>query len=136
MTKEPTEEVAAAIGALPAEHRVGLLSLRELIFEVGEEVATAPVQEVLRWGQPSYLAARSKESTTVRLGSSKDRQHFGLYFHCQSTVLSDFQAAFPDDFRYEGNRAILFLPGEDLQTDKLHLCIGHALQYRVAKSRS
>jgi len=134
VTQDPTEEVAAAFGTLPADHRTGLLELRALILEVAEEVGAAPVQEALRWGQPSYRSVRPRESTTVRLGSSKDREHFGLYFHCQSTVLRDFQGLFPNDFRYDGYRAILFRPGEDLQTEKLRLSISHALQYRVARN--
>lgn len=127
------DTVGAAFADVPAEHRPGLLELRDLILDVAEEVGAAPVQEVLRWGQPSYVSARPRESTTVRLGSSNDGEHFALYFHCQSSVLRDFQGMFPTDFRYDGNRAILFRPGEDLQKDKLRLCIGDALSYRAKK---
>lgn len=131
----PIDAIADAFAKLPEEHQAGLMALRGLILEVAEEVGAAPVQEVLRWGQPSYLSVRPRESTTIRLGSSKDNESFGLYFHCQSTVLSDFRGAFPTNFRYDGNRAILFRPGEDLQEEKLRLCISHALQYRATKNR-
>ncbi len=131
MTADLDTEVAEAFDALPAEHRAGLLELRELILEVAEDVGAAPVHEVLRWGQPSYLAAQPRESTTIRLGSSGDGEHFALFFHCQSSVLPEFRAMFPNEFRYDGNRAILFGPGEDLQKDRLRLCIGHALRYRI-----
>lgn len=130
MRPKPSDEVAAAFAALPREHQDGLRQLRELILDVANEVGAAPVHEALRWGQPSYLSTQPRLSTPVRLGSSRDRKHFALLFHCQSTVLSEFQAMFPDDFRYEGNRAILFRPGEELQPEKLRLCIGHALNYR------
>lgn len=131
MTPDQSEEVAEAFAALPAEHRDGLLKLRALILDVADEVGAAPVQEALRWGQPSYLSARPRECTTIRLGASSDRRHFALYFHCQSTVLPVFRSMFPSEFRYDGNRGILFRPGENLHEDKLRLCISHALQYRV-----
>lgn len=127
----PSPEVAEALGALPSELQPGLQALRELIFEVAENVGAAPLQESLKWGQPSYLSARPRESTAVRIGANKDREHVALFFHCQSSVVPEFRAMFPDDFRYDGNRAVLFRPGEDLQKDKLRLCIAHALQYRV-----
>lgn len=134
MTRAMTAPVAEAFAALPAEHRPGLLELRTLIYDVAEEVGAAPLHEVLRWGQPSYLSARPAEGTTVRLGAHRDRRYFTLYFHCRSTVLGDFRSIFPDEFRYDGVRGILFLPEDDLQKDKLRLCIGHALRYRATSN--
>jgi hypothetical protein len=128
----PVQEVAEVFAAFPAGHRRGLLELRTLILDVAEEVGAAPVHEALRWGQPSYQSVRPHESTTIRLGANaSDTRHFRLFFHCRSTVLRDFRSSFPTEFRYDGDRAILFLPGEDLQADKLRLCIGHALRYRA-----
>jgi hypothetical protein len=131
MIPDQNAQVAEAFAALPVEHRDGLSQLRALILDVARDVGAAPVQEMLRWGQPSYVSARPRECTTIRLGSTRDRRHFALFIHCQSTVLQVFRSMFPSEFRYDGNRAILFLPGEDLQKDKLRLCIGHALQYRA-----
>jgi hypothetical protein len=86
------------------------LRLRALILDVADEVGAAPVHEALRWRQPSYLSARPGESTAVRLGSSGDGRHLALLFHSRSTVVRDFRDRFPDDFRYDGNRGILFRP--------------------------
>ena len=133
MADDLKNEIAAAYRRLPPEHQTGLGELRQLILDVATEVGAAPVQEVLRWGQPGFLPARTQDGTTIRLGSSADGEHFAIYFHCQSTVLSDFQDLFPNDFRYDGRRGILFAPGEDLQHDKLRLCIGHALRYHLLK---
>lgn len=130
VTDMPTD-VAAVVAAMPDATREHLLRLRALVFDVADEVGAAPVQEVLRWNQPSYLSARPRASTAVRLAPTRDGEHVALLVHCQSSVIPEFRARFPDDFRYDGNRAILFRPGEDLQADKLILCIGHALRYRV-----
>lgn len=131
MTTMPRDDVAEAFAALPAEHRDTLLRLRALILDVADDVGAAPVRETLRWGQPSYLSARTADSTAVRLGSTSDGRHVALLFHCRSTVVRDFRDMFPNDFRYDGNRGILFRAGDALQEDKLRLCIGHALRYHA-----
>ncbi len=54
-----------------------------------------------------------------------------LYVHCQTTLLSEFQSLFPDKFKYEGNRAIHFTPGQPLPFEKLRLLIKNALTYHL-----
>lgn len=126
----PAPEVQAAFDAAPEPQRTALRRLRQLVFDVADEVGAAPVREELKWGQPSYTAAHRHESTPVRLAMVTDDERFGLFCHCQSSVVPDFRAAFPDDFDYDGNRGILFRPGDDLQLDRLRLCVEHALTYR------
>ena len=135
MSPNPPPDVAAAFADLPDDHLESLLTLRSLILDVAEKVGAAPVNETLKWGQPNYLSARPRESTATRLGSTKDLEYFGLFFHCESTVIPEFEGLFPNDFRYDGTRAILFRPGDDLQTEKLRLCIAHALRYQVPAKR-
>ncbi len=130
MPPTPPDDVADAIAALPDEHRSTIAALRRLIFDVAEDVGSAPLVEELKWAQPSYRSARARESTPVRLGTTADGEHAALLVHCQSSVIPDFRAMFPTEFRYEGNRAILFAPDDDLQVDRLRLCIEHALRYR------
>ncbi len=130
----PTGRVAEAFAGFPDEHRPMLDSLRSLVFEVADEVGAGPLNEELKWGQPSYRSARPRESTPIRLASTADGEFVALLAHCQSSVIPDFRAMFPADFRYDGDRAILFRPEEDLQPDRLRLCIEHALRYRVPPS--
>ena len=86
----------------------------------------------MKWGQPSYLTTKTKAGSTVRLGLPKTGG-FAIYTHCQTSLMSDFQTLFPDDFVYEGNRAIHFQSEEDLQADKLRLLIKAALTYHLKK---
>ena len=128
------KRVAAAFAALPAEFQGQLKTLRGLIFEVASQTeGVGRIEETLKWGQPSYLTPETKSGSTVRLGCSKSKAHAAIYFHCQTNILTSFQDMFPDEFRYEGNRAILFSPDEDIQADKLRLCIAHALTYHLRK---
>jgi len=131
----PPAEIAEAFAGLPENHREALVRLRTLIFEVADELGAAPVTEVLRWGQPSYLAAKPRQSTAIRLWSTNDHEFFGVFFHCQTSIIPEFRNLFPGDFRFDGNRGILFRPGEDPQAERLRVAIGHALQYRLATKR-
>jgi len=126
--------VARVFDDFPKGLQRGLFGLRELVFEVARSTkGVGRLEETLKWGQPSYLTPETKSGSTLRLGVTKDRQHFGLYIHCQTDILSSFRDRFPDDFRYEGRRAILFKKGEDLQTEKLKICIAHGLTYHARK---
>ncbi|MBE1283778.1 MAG: DUF1801 domain-containing protein [Rhodobacteraceae bacterium] len=126
-------QVADAFAAFPKAERAGLLSLRQLILE---EAAACPdvgeIEETLKWGQPSYLTVRPKSGTTIRLGLPK-QGGFALYVHCQTTLIADFQALFPKDFTYEGNRAVHFRVGQALPKDRIGLLIRAALTYHRKK---
>ena len=126
--------VENAFQAYPLKERQGLLKLRALIFETAAETeGVGPLEETLKWGQPSYLTTKTKAGSTVRLGLPKTGG-FAIYTHCQTSLMSDFQTLFPDDFDYEGNRAIHFQSEEDLQADKLRLLIKAALTYHLKKA--
>lgn len=113
---DPT--VAAAFEAFPALKRKKLLRLRDLIFEVAKsDGRVGPLQETLKWGQPSYLTATTKSGTAIRLALTKTGE-CALFTHCQTSVMSDFRSQFPDAFAYEDNRALI--PGADFE-DKIAL---------------
>lgn len=127
--------VASAFEVFPSKEREGLLKLRALIFETAADTeGVGPLEETLKWGQPSYLTSKTKAGSTIRLGLPKTGG-YALYTHCQTSLMSDFQTLFPDDFVYEGNRAIHFQPEEELPTDKLRLLIKAALTYHLSKTR-
>lgn len=115
----------------PDAVRPSLMQLREMIFEVAAQTeGVGEIQETLKWGQPSYLTPETESGSTIRLGLPK-QGGFAIYTHCQTTILSDFQTIFPDDFVYEGNRAIHFRPNENLPLDKLELLVKGALTYHL-----
>ncbi|WP_343562884.1 DUF1801 domain-containing protein [Kiloniella sp. b19] len=115
----------------PGEERRGLLFLRRLIFELAaENPKIGPIRETVKWGQPAYLTEKSKSGTTIRLGLPKTGG-FALYTHCQTTVMSEFQELFPEDFNFEGNRAVHFSVEERLPEDKIRLLIKRALSYHL-----
>ncbi|WP_193172223.1 DUF1801 domain-containing protein [Nisaea nitritireducens] len=123
--------VAAAYESFPPREREGLLALRDLIFETAAETpGVGPLEETLKWGQPAYLTPKTRSGSTIRLGLPK-QGGFALYTHCQTTLIPDFRSLFPDDFRYEGNRAVHFREGTALPLDPLRLLIRSALTYHL-----
>ncbi len=121
-------EIAARFTGFPDPARAGLLRLRALIFEVAEETQGAGrVVESLKWGEPSY-ATVPKTGSPLRLGVPRTGG-YAIFAHCQTSLISDFRSLFPTDFRYDGNRAVLFQDIEAPDTDKLRLLISSALTY-------
>jgi len=129
--KDP--DVEARYASFPEPARSGLLTLRGLIFQTADTTpGVGALEETLKWGQPAYLTPETKSGSTIRLGLPK-QGGFALYTHCQTTILSDFQSIFPDDFVYEGNRAVLFEDSQTLPLEKLRLLISRALTYHLKR---
>ena len=120
--------VAAAFAAFPEDARPALLNLRALIFETAAERGVGRVLECLKWGQPAYLTPETKAGTTIRLGVAKTGE-LAILTHCQTRVVPEFQALFPDDFTYDGTRAVHLPAQGDLPVEKLRLLIAAALTY-------
>lgn len=107
-----------------APERATLLAARDLIFDCAGDI---PVEECLKWGQPSYVAPKG---STLRLGLNKAGRA-AIFAHCQSSIVSDFAAQFRTDFEIEGNRAVLLGDFEQEDQDKLRALIRHGLTYKV-----
>jgi hypothetical protein len=123
--------VEAVFGAFPAKLRRPLLKLRALIFETAAATeGVGPLEECLKWGQPSYLTSKTKSGSTIRLGVSKDGQTCAFYVHCQTRLAEMFRTHYPDIFTFEGNRALHFKPDEALPEEELRHCIQLALTYK------
>ena len=125
--------IPSVFQSFPENIRSDLLRLREMIFEVQAETPEAgEIEESLKWGQPSY-ATRPKTGTPLRLAATKSGG-FGLFVHCQSRVIPELETTFPGEFELDGNRGVLFSPGDVLPEDKLKIMIARALTYHVPES--
>lgn len=123
--------VAHAFDAMPADVRAGALRLRDLIFEVADGLPeVGPVSEELRWGQPAYLTPQTKAGSTLRLGKAKGGG-FALFAHCQTTIISDFAAAFPNTDKIEGNRAVIFDTPDQIDPARHGMLIRAGLTYHL-----
>ncbi len=126
--------VAAAFKAYPADVRRRLMDLRELVFETAADTAgVGRLTEALKWGQPSFLTKQTGSGSTVRIDRLGKSDGYAIYFHCRSGLVGQFKAIYPDTFRYDGKRAIVFGLKDRLPKRALSHCIGLALTHHLRR---
>lgn len=109
----------------------GMIALRDLVFEIASELPQiGPLEEALKWGQPAFVTPAKKAASSLRVGPHK-RAEFALYVHCQTSLISEYQAQFPDQDRFDGNRAILFDTAEQIDPLRHGWLIRRALCYHL-----
>ncbi len=123
--------VARVFQKCPTDVRRKLLTLRELIFRTAASTdGVGALEETLKWGEPAYLSSEGGSGSTIRIAWKKATpSHYAKYFNCQTTLVETFKTLFPNDFRFEGNRAIVFDAAEPVPMDALAHCIAAALTY-------
>jgi hypothetical protein len=123
-------EVARLFRAYPESMRRSLMRLRRLIFDTAARLdGVGPLEETLRWGEPAYVTTTGSGSTIRIDRRRKHPTQYAMYFHCRTSLVDDFQAAFPDTFTFEGKRALVFDAGDRLPVRELAVCISAALTY-------
>jgi hypothetical protein len=133
--------VKAVFDAYPEHLLPGLLNLRRLIFSVASTRGDiGPLTETLKWGQPSYLTSQSKSGTTVRIDQIKPKkghaaEHYGLFVHCSTTLVSTWRDLFDGVLSFEGNRCIRFATTDEPPEEVLRHCIDMALTYHLKSIR-
>lgn len=130
--------VADAIARYPAPVRDRILEVRELIFEAADGTeSVGELTETLKWGEPAYLTEQSKSGTTIRLGVSKlAPEQCSVFFNCNTTLVDTFRTHFPEDFTYEGNRALNLPQAGEMPHEALRLCLIEALTYHQKRKAS
>ena len=130
--------VAQAFENYPPAARRKLLALRELIFETAAATpGVGTLEETLKWGEPAYLTSETKSGSTIRLGWKKSAPaQYAMYFNCQTNLVDTFRTLFPSEFKFEGNRAIVFNISDVIPRDPLACCIGAALIYHLVRPKA
>jgi len=129
--------VAAVFKAYPPAVRDQLMALREMVFDVaGRTAGVGPLTETLKWGQPSYLTEETGSGSTVRIDRLKDGEGgYAVYFHCQSGLVGQFRELYPDTFKYEGERAIVFVASDRVPMRAFGHCLALALTHHLRKKK-
>lgn len=130
-------EVRGVFEAYPARLRADLLALRELIFDTADETeGIGALVETLKWGQPAYVPSKPRTGSTVRIDALKSTEPmYGIFFHCQTTLISTFRELYGSRFMFQGERAIVFSQGEKVPRNALGHCIALALTYHLKPRR-
>lgn len=129
-----SDEVRAVFDSYPEKYQKPLLIIRELIFKVASETdGVGLINETLKWGQPSYFTVETRSGTAIRLGRFED-SYLAVFVHCQTTLIDKFRTLFPQ-LNYSKNRAIVFMPEDELPIDELSMCIEMSLTYNKLKKQ-
>lgn len=128
-------EVVAVFEAYPPKFRRKLLRLRKLILETAESTdGVGEIEETLKWGEPAYLTSQSKSGSTIRIGWKKRAPtQYAIYFNCQTNLVETFRELFSNDFKFDGNRSIVFNEDDIVPVEPLSFCIAAALTYHRNK---
>ncbi len=128
-------EIDTVIRAYPKRVQTKLKAIRKLIFETARKTdGVGPLEEALKWGQPSYLTPDTKSGSTIRIDKAKGRDDaVAVFFHCQTNLVSTFRQLYPDTFAYEGNRALIMDASKALPKAELGHCLALALTYHLRK---
>lgn len=112
-----------------------LMQLRQLILDTAAEIdGVGELEEALRWGEPAFITSESKSGSTIRIDRRKSSDtQYAMYFHCGTNLVDTFRTVFPNEFKYEGNRAIIFDEDDRVPVEALKTCIVWALTYHSAK---
>lgn len=129
--------VKAAYQSMPPPQRQLALQLREIVFNTAAQIpAVGPLNEVLRWQQPSYLTSKTGSGSTVRIDAVKgSKSEIALYFHCQTGLLDEFRQLYASQLHFSGQRAIVFDINENLTEKSISHCIALALTYHNRRRR-
>ena len=133
--KMENEEVAEVFKSYPIKVREKLMFLRQLIFETAAETqGVGELEETLKWGEPSYLTPKTRSGSTVRIDWKKSNQgQYAIYFKCTTNLVETFNEKFPTEFKYGGNRSIIFNEDDEIPVKELSYCISLALTYHLNK---
>ncbi len=127
--------VAKVFAAYPGTIRAKLVALRDTIFDTAETIdGVGPLEETLKWGQPSYLTSKTGTGSTIRIDRVKsDDSRIAIYFHCHTDLVATFRELYPKQMEYGGNRSILLDAAAKIPEKALRHCIGLALTYHARK---
>ena len=128
-------DVASKFEAYPPKIRRKMMALRRLILETAAATrGVGEIEETLKWGEPAYVTSQTGSGSTVRIDWKKAKPgQYAMYFNCQTNLVETFRTLFPRDFKYEGNRAIVFDEDEVVSVRTLEFCIVAALTYHRSR---
>ncbi len=130
-------QVSSKFDLLPSALRQPLLALRQTILDVAAQLpATGGLVETLRWDEPAYHPVKACVGTTIRINAHRrSESRYALYVPCQTSLVGMFGQHYPSNFTFEGNRALIFEVGGQIQLEPLRHCLAMALTYHLSKTR-
>ena len=122
--------VQQATADYPDQAKACFEAIRSMIFEEAERLEVGPLEETLKWGEPSYLTSKTKSGSTIRMAwKPNDPDNCNIYLNCNTDLVDRFRTDFPSAFKTTGNRCIHVPLGEDISELPLRAALAMALTY-------
>ncbi len=129
-------DVTSAFDRLTTDQRKKALAFRkEVLACAAKHQEIGPLQETLKWGEPSYLPAKNNIGSTIRISPRRETGEIALFFICTSGLLDEFRDIYPTTFDYHGNRAVTLKGAIAEARAELHHIIALALTSKLRKRR-
>lgn len=118
--------------SFPKNVQKALSPIRQLIIDCATELDDVHhLEESLKWGELSY---KTKQGSPVRVNwSSKEKDHFGIYFICSTSLVETFKFVFGDEFNYDKNRGLIFGLEDEIPEEAVKRCVKMAMRYKELK---
>ena len=130
-TRPMDKSVKQVFDSYPKEIQPTLIRLRKIVLQAATEYELGPLEETLKWGEPSYSV---NGGSAVRIDwKSRTPDKCFVFFQCQTRLIETFREIYGDTFRFEGNRAVVLDISEDIPVKELKHCISLSLQYHKLK---
>lgn len=126
VTENPS--VDDKINAYPASIAQHLLALRQAVFDVAKSIEdTDELVEILKWNEASYTCRR--RSTVPLDWKPPNPERCAMCCNCSTRLIKTFRVMYPEEFTFQGNRALLFNVNKRPSMDAVRHCIHSALRY-------
>ena len=114
--------------------RADWIRLRQSVLDTAaQNPAIGPIDESIKWGEPSFTPAKRGIGSSVRIAPCKDGK-IAMNFICHTGLVDRFREIYGDKLAFEGNRTIIVDPAKPLQKEELGHCIAMALTYFRSKA--
>lgn len=134
MTPFASAAVQERFAGYPSADRRRLMAIRETILDVAAGTdGVGPIEETLKWGQPSYLTPATRSGTTLRIDAHPDGG-VAIYVHCQTDLVDTFRSRYPA-LIYEGTRCVRLPADTPVPEAQLRHMIALTLTYHARKRK-
>ncbi|APX11725.1 hypothetical protein [Tateyamaria omphalii] len=127
-------DILTRVESWPQSAQSHFLRTRTLVHDVATSEDVGPLDESLKWGQPSWRPKRARTGSTLRLDWSPATPDRLLAFvDCKTDLAAQMDHRFPGQFHNDGRRALGFDTTHPLDKDAVWQLARLTLTYHRSK---
>ena len=135
MEHAPAPLLARIANWSPASQQA-LWTCRTLFHDMAEQSGVGPLDETLKWQQPSWRPVKPRTGSTLRMGwTAGAPEVLSLFVDCKTDLAARMQQIYPDLPGNDGRREISLDLTRDLPTDPIAHLAQMTFTYHLAAHR-